>query len=82
MSVQDRLRDWNHDVNERLQVYPCLAITALDFDGIRIDKSVQVTLDGLARWSKGTRECAVRHNKTNFLISGEVVNGNTFGALY
>lgn len=79
---QDRLREWNDNVNDKLQVFPCLAIQALDIDGIRVDKSIQVTVDGLARWSNGTRTCASRFGKNNFLIAGEVVDGNTFGSLY
>lgn len=81
-SVQDRLREWKPSVTERLQKFPCLAIRALDFDAIRIDKATQVTVDALAAWSTSTRACAADLGKTNFFITGEVTGGDTFGALY
>ncbi|EPT06178.1 hypothetical protein FOMPIDRAFT_68356 [Fomitopsis schrenkii] len=81
-SVQDRLREWNPDVMAKLTKFSCMAITALDFDGIRIDKSTQMTVDGLVQWTSTTRRCAADLNKNNFLIVGEVTGGDYFGALY
>ena len=81
-SVQDRLREWNPDVMAKISTFACLAIKALDFDGIRIDKSTQVTLAALSSWSTSTHACAAALGKNNFFISGEVTGGNTFGALY
>ncbi|KAG5635486.1 hypothetical protein H0H81_011072, partial [Sphagnurus paluster] len=81
-SVQDRLREWKPEVMSRLTVFSCMAITALDFDAIRVDKSTQVTVDALANWSSNTRKCATALGKTNFLITGEVTGGDTFGSLY
>ena len=54
----------------------------LDIDGFRMDKGLQVTVDAQAHWSDAMRKCARRHNKENFYISGEIVSGNTFGAVY
>ena len=81
-SVQDRLREWKSDVRDRLKNFACMAVTALDIDAIRIDKSTQVTLDALSDWTASTRECATKLGKNNFYIVGEVTGGNTFGALY
>lgn len=81
-SVQDRLREWDASVNAKLQHLSCLAIEALDLDGIRIDKATQVTVLALAEWAAATRECAVKFGKKNFFIPGEVTGGDTFGALY
>lgn len=81
-SVQDRLREWNPDVMAKIQKFACMAIKALDFDGIRIDKSTQVTLDAVAKWTTSTHQCAAALGKNNFFISGEVTGGNTFGSLY
>jgi alpha-1,3-glucan synthase len=81
-SVQDRLREWNPAVMDKIKKFSCLAIKALDIDAIRIDKSTQVTLDALAAWTSGTRACAAQFNKTNFYIAGEVTGGDTFGSLY
>jgi alpha-1,3-glucan synthase len=81
-SVQDRLREWNPTVMDKIKVFACMAIQALDFDAIRIDKSTQLSLDALAVWTSGTRECAANLGKKNFLIAGEITGGNTFGALY
>lgn len=53
----------------------------LDIDGFRIDKALQVTLDAQGEWSNSIRQCAKRFNKNNFFIPGEVVSGNSFGAL-
>ncbi|KZV90231.1 glycoside hydrolase family 13 and glycosyltransferase family 5 protein [Exidia glandulosa HHB12029] len=81
-SVQDRLREWDYHVRQKIKVFSCLAIRSLDIDGIRIDKATQVTVDALADWSMATRECATRVGKTNFFIPGEVTGGDTFGSLY
>jgi len=81
-SVQDRLREWQPHVMERLIKFSCLAIKALDFDAIRIDKATQVTVDGMAAWATGVRKCASSLGKNNFFINGEVTGGNTLGALY
>lgn len=81
-SVQDRLREWNPSVLARLENFACMAITALDFDAIRIDKATQVTVDALASWSASARACANKLGKKNFFVSGEVTGGDTFGALY
>jgi alpha-1,3-glucan synthase len=61
----------------KLQIFPCLVIQTLDIDGFRIDKAIQVTVDALATWSTAVRNCAKIHGKQVFIISGEVVGGNT-----
>lgn len=81
-SVQDRLREWKPSVMAKLPVFSCMVIKALDIDGIRVDKSTQVTVDGMAAWASATRECATKLGKSNFLIAGEVTGGDIFGALY
>lgn len=80
--VQDRLREWQPHVLERLIKFSCLAIKALDFDAIRIDKATQITVGPMASWATGIRQCAAELGKKNFFISGEVSGGNTFGSLY
>jgi alpha-1,3-glucan synthase len=57
-------------------------IEALDFDGIRVDKATQLTVDFVGKWANGTRTCARQHGKNNFYIPGEIVGGDTFGSLY
>ena len=81
-SVQDRLREWKPDVMARLQNFACIAITALDFDAIRVDKATQVTVDALSSWASSARACAAALGKNNFYITGEVTGGDTFGSLY
>ncbi|KAF8306355.1 glycoside hydrolase family 13 and glycosyltransferase family 5 protein [Clavulina sp. PMI_390] len=82
-SVQDRLREWNPNVMAKIQSFSCLTIQALDIDAIRIDKSIQVSVDALSSWAQHTRGCAYnQYNKKNFLITGEVTGGDTFGSLY
>jgi len=81
-SVQDRLREWKPSVMSKLTVFSCMAITALDIDGIRVDKSTQLTVDGMTAWATATRKCAVNLGKNNFYITGEVTGGDTFGSLY
>jgi hypothetical protein len=80
-SIQDRLREWNPDVMSRLATFSCMAIAALDFDAIRVDKATQVTVDALATSASTTRACAAALGINNF-ITGEVTGGDTFGALY
>lgn len=81
-SVQDRLREWYPPAGDRIQVYSCLFIEATDIDGIRIDKATQVTVEYMSQWSAHTKECARVLGKDNFIITGEVTGGDTFGALY
>ncbi|KAJ3781651.1 glycoside hydrolase family 13 and glycosyltransferase family 5 protein [Lentinula aff. detonsa] len=80
--VQDRLREWKPGMVDRLMRFSCMVIEALDIDAIRVDKALQVTVDALAGWSRGTRGCAEGVGKGNFYIAGEVTGGDTFGALY
>ncbi|KAJ4474841.1 modular protein with glycoside hydrolase family 13 and glycosyltransferase family 5 domains [Lentinula aciculospora] len=80
--VQDRLREWKPGMIDKLKMFSCMVIQALDIDAIRVDKSLQVTLEALAEWSQATRACAVGVGKENFYIAGEVTGGDTFGALY
>lgn len=81
-SVQDRLREWNPAVMAKLKNFACVALKALDFDAIRIDKSTQVTLDAIADWAASARACAESVGKKNFYITGEITGGDTFGSLY
>lgn len=81
-SVQDRLREWDPNVMQKIQKYSCLTIKALDIDGIRVDKSTQITVDALASWSTSTKACAAALGKNNFYIVGEITGGDTFGSLY
>ncbi len=46
-SVQDRLREWHPPVRARIERFTCMIIAALDIDGFRIDKGVQVGLHGV-----------------------------------
>jgi len=66
---------------ERLIKFSRIALKALNFDGIRIDKATQVTVDGMAGWSAGVRNCAADLGKNNFFINGEATGGNALGAL-
>ncbi len=81
-SVQDRLREWKPEVNQRLSHLACLSIQAFDYDGIRVDKATQLTVDALAEWNNATQTCARALGKNNFYISGEITGGDTFGAIY
>ncbi|KAH7889233.1 glycoside hydrolase family 13/glycosyltransferase family 5 protein [Phlebopus sp. FC_14] len=81
-SVQDRLREWRPSVMAKLQVFSCMVITALDIDAIRVDKSTQVTVEGMTAWAIATRSCAYNLGKKNFYITGEVTGGDIFGSLY
>ncbi|KAF4552111.1 Cell wall alpha-1,3-glucan synthase-like protein [Elsinoe fawcettii] len=80
--VQDRLRDWRPSVQQKLQHFYCMLVVGLDIDGFRIDKALQVTVDGQVEFNKGLRECARRVGKNNFFIPGEMVNGNSNVAVY
>ncbi|KAK3716612.1 hypothetical protein LTR37_006242 [Vermiconidia calcicola] len=80
--VQDRLREWKPSVLDKLTHLSCLQIQGLDLDGFRIDKGMQVVVDSQANFSRAMRQCAMNVGKTNFFIPGEIVNGNTDGAIY
>ncbi|KAJ3741082.1 hypothetical protein EV360DRAFT_57895, partial [Lentinula raphanica] len=67
---------------DKLTQFSCMVIQPLDIDAIHVDKSLQVTVDALVEWSKGTRECAKGVGKGNFHVVGEVTGGDTFDALY
>jgi len=81
-SAQDRLREWNPTVLRKIEHFSCLAIRMLDIDGYRIDKAIQVSVDAQAHFSKYIRECAARHGKDNFFISGEVVSEMGLSSVY
>jgi alpha-1,3-glucan synthase len=81
-SVQDRLREWNPNVGDKIKHFACLVISMLDVDALRVDKATQVTTDYLAEWGQSVHECAKRYGKSNFYIAGEVTGGDTFGAIY
>lgn len=81
-SVQDRLREWVPDVQERISLFSCLAIQMLDIDGFRYDKATQVTVDAEAKFSSNLRKCARGVGKDNFFIPGEITGGNTYGSIY
>ena len=49
-SAQDRLREWNPAVLRKIEHFSCLAIRMLDFDGYRIDKALQVSVDAQAHF--------------------------------
>ena len=67
---------------DKLIEFSCIAIKALNFDAIRVEKSTQVSVDGMAIWPAGVRKCAAELGKNNFFINGEVTGRNTFGSLY
>lgn len=81
-SVQDRLREWYSPVRERLERFSCMTIAALDIDGFRVDKAMQVTVDAQASFASKMRECAREYNKTNFMLVGEITSGNTLGSIW
>ncbi|CEJ56521.1 Putative Alpha-1,3-glucan synthase Ags1 [Penicillium brasilianum] len=81
-SVQDRLREWNPSVRQRLIRHSCMIIASLDIDGFRYDKATQATVDALGEMSLAYRECARAVGKENFFIAGEITGGNTFGSIY
>lgn len=80
--VQDRLREWQPAVREKIDHFSCLTIQMLDIDGFRLDKATQVTVDALAEFSHSMRQCARQVGKTNFFVAGEIAGGNVFGSLY
>ena len=80
--MQDRLREWRSDVREKIEHFSCMTINMLDIDGFRIDKALQVTVDSQGEWSDKIRQCARKLGKDNFYIPGEIVGGNTLGAIY
>ncbi|KAG2091224.1 uncharacterized protein F5147DRAFT_823318 [Suillus discolor] len=49
-SVQDRLREWKPFVMDKLTTFPSMTIIALDIDDIRVEKSTQLTVDGMTAW--------------------------------
>ncbi|KAF2804995.1 alpha-1,3-glucan synthase Ags2 [Mytilinidion resinicola] len=81
-SVQDRLREWQPSVREKIQHFSCIAINMLDIDGFRMDKATQVTVDAQGDFADHLRQCAHRLGKENFFIPGEITGGNTFGSIY
>ncbi|QSZ37320.1 hypothetical protein DSL72_009418 [Monilinia vaccinii-corymbosi] len=81
-SVQDRLREWLPSVRTKIEIFACMTILQLDIDGIRVDKATQITVDALGSFSHAVRECARSVNKTNFMVTGEITGGNTFGSIY
>ncbi|KAK5662545.1 hypothetical protein OQA88_8457 [Cercophora sp. LCS_1] len=80
--VQDRLREWQPSVLDKIKRFSCMTIASLDIDGFRIDKALTITVDAQADWSDHMRDCARRFSKTNFFIPGEIVGHNALGALY
>lgn len=81
-SVQDRLRDWYLPVRDRLEHFSCMTVAALDIDGFRVDKAMQVAVDSQASFAIKMRECARQYNKTNFMVVGEITSGNTLGSIW
>ena len=81
-SVQDRLREWEPSVLERLEVFSCLTISMLDPDGFRFDKALQTTIEPFADFAEAMRRCARKYGKDNFFMPGEVTGGNTIGSIY
>ena len=81
-SVQDRLREWKPSVREKIQHLSCIQIAMLDIDGFRMDKGQQITVDAQGEFADFIRQCAARFGKSNFFIPGEIVSGNSFGAVY
>lgn len=67
---------------DKIKLFSCITIRQLDIDGFRIDKGLTVTSDAQAEWSAAMRQCAKSVGKDNFFIPGEIVSGNTLGALY
>ena len=80
--VQDRLREWKPSVRQKIERFACIMINQLDIDGYRIDKALQVTIDAQGAWSDSVRQCARKVGKSNFYIPGEIVAGNSEGAIY
>jgi len=80
--VQDRLREWNPSVLDKINHFSCMLIQGLDIDGFRMDKAMQITVDPLGNFSSFQRECAGKVGKNNFMVVGEIVNGNADGSIY
>lgn len=80
--VQDRLREWKPSVRRKIEHFSCMMITALDLDGFRMDKGMQISVDAQGNFSAAMRECAKQHGKHNFFVTGEIVGGNKIGAVY
>jgi alpha-1,3-glucan synthase len=67
-SVQDRLREWEPSVCEKIQHLLCLLISQLDIDGLRFDKATQMTVDAEAEIAASLRTCARKYGKKNFFL--------------
>ncbi|KAA1077051.1 Cell wall alpha-1,3-glucan synthase ags1 [Puccinia graminis f. sp. tritici] len=80
--VQDRLREWDSGVATKLEKLACMTVKALDMDALRVDKATQQSLEFMGKWGGSLRTCAKDLGKTNFFITGEISDGNTFGSLY
>ena len=80
--VQDRLREWKPSVGAKIEHFSCMVVQGLDIDGFRMDKALQVTVDSQGKFSDAMRQCAGQVGKNNFFIPGEIVNGNSDGAIY
>ncbi|KAK3069316.1 hypothetical protein LTR53_012437 [Teratosphaeriaceae sp. CCFEE 6253] len=80
--VQDRLREWKPSVLDKISHFSYMVVQGLDIDGWRMDKAMQITVDAQANFSRAQRQCAAEVGKNNFLMVGEIVNGNTDGAVY
>ena len=80
--VQDRLREWRPAVLDKINHFSCMLVKGLDIDGFRMDKAMQVTVDSQGNFSHFQRECAGEVGKNNFMVVGEIVNGNADGAIY
>jgi alpha-1,3-glucan synthase len=72
---------WQSPVMDKVIHFSCLALKALNFDSIRVDKATQVMRDALSKWAAGVHTCVAAVGENNF-ITGEVTGGNTFGSLY
>jgi alpha-1,3-glucan synthase len=81
-SVQDRLREWNHDVFKKIERMSCIQISMFDIDGFRMDKGLQTTPDAMAAFASSMRECARKVGKDNFLINGEIVGAPGLAAVF
>ncbi|KAI7955973.1 hypothetical protein MJO29_007372 [Puccinia striiformis f. sp. tritici] len=80
--VQDRLREWDGGVANKLEKLACMTLRALDMDALRVDKATQQSLEFMGKWGGALRTCAKNLGKNNFFITGEISDANTFGSLY
>ncbi|KAF2765531.1 hypothetical protein EJ03DRAFT_330849 [Teratosphaeria nubilosa] len=80
--VQDRLREWRPEVLSKINHFSCMLIQGLDIDGFRMDKAMQITVDPMGNFSSFMRQCARNVGKDNFMVVGEIVNGNADGSVY